>query len=55
MTCHAIYWQKARTNSKGIDGSARLTAGSQPAVYANGLTVKTVDSFVTKRDVNIIL
>jgi hypothetical protein len=27
MTCHAIYWQKARINSKGIDGSARLTSG----------------------------
>jgi hypothetical protein len=26
-TCHAIYRQKARINSKGIDGSARLTAG----------------------------
>ena len=25
MTCYAIYWQKARINSKGIDGSARLT------------------------------
>jgi hypothetical protein len=26
-TCHAIYRQKARINSKDIDGSARLTAG----------------------------
>jgi hypothetical protein len=26
MTCHAIYWQKARTKSKYIGGSARLTA-----------------------------
>jgi len=25
MTCYAIYWQKARINSKGIDGSAHLT------------------------------
>jgi len=25
MTCYAIYWQKARINSKGIDGSDRLT------------------------------
>jgi hypothetical protein len=27
MTCHAIYWQKARTKSKDIDGSDRLTGG----------------------------
>jgi hypothetical protein len=27
MTCHAIYWQKARTKSKDIGGSYRLTAG----------------------------
>jgi hypothetical protein len=27
MTCHAIYLQKARTRSKGIDGSDRLTGG----------------------------
>jgi hypothetical protein len=26
MTCHAIYWQKARTKSKDIDSSDRLTA-----------------------------
>jgi hypothetical protein len=26
MTCHAIYWQKARTKSKGIGGSDRLKA-----------------------------
>jgi hypothetical protein len=25
MTCHAIYWQKARTKSKDIDSSDRLT------------------------------
>jgi hypothetical protein len=47
-TCHAIYWQKARIKSEGIDGSDRLTAGCvltdlarpavlQPAVYAKGL------------------
>jgi hypothetical protein len=27
LRCHAIYQQKARINSRGIDGSARLTAG----------------------------
>jgi hypothetical protein len=27
MTCHAIYWQQARTKSKDIGGSDRLTAG----------------------------
>jgi hypothetical protein len=27
MTCHAIYWQKARTKTKDIDGSDRLTGG----------------------------
>jgi hypothetical protein len=27
MTCHAIYWQKARIKSKGIGGSDRLTGG----------------------------
>jgi hypothetical protein len=27
MTCHAIYWQKARIKSKDIDGSDRLTGG----------------------------
>jgi hypothetical protein len=27
MTCHAIYWQKARTKSKDIGGSDRLTGG----------------------------
>jgi hypothetical protein len=27
MTCHAIYWQKAITKSKDIDGSDRLTGG----------------------------
>jgi hypothetical protein len=27
MTCHAIYWQKARTESKDIDVSDRLTGG----------------------------
>jgi hypothetical protein len=26
MTCHAIYWQKARTKSKDIGGSDQLTA-----------------------------
>jgi hypothetical protein len=26
MTCHAIYWQQARTKSKYIDSSDRLTA-----------------------------
>jgi hypothetical protein len=26
-TCHAIYWQKARTKSKDIGGSDRLTGG----------------------------
>jgi hypothetical protein len=26
MTCHAIYWQKARTKSKDIGGSDRVTA-----------------------------
>jgi hypothetical protein len=26
MTCYAIYWQKARTKSKDIGGSDRLTA-----------------------------
>jgi hypothetical protein len=26
MTCNAIYWQKARTKSKDIGGSDRLTA-----------------------------
>jgi hypothetical protein len=26
MTCHSIYWQKARTKSKDIGGSDRLTA-----------------------------
>jgi hypothetical protein len=26
MTCHAIYWQKARTKSKVFGGSDRLTA-----------------------------
>jgi hypothetical protein len=25
-TCHAIYWQKARTKSKDIDSSDRLIA-----------------------------
>jgi hypothetical protein len=33
MTCHAIYWQKARTKSKE---SVAQTA-SQPFVYAKGL------------------
>jgi hypothetical protein len=27
MTCHAIYWQKARTKSKDVDGSDHLTGG----------------------------
>jgi hypothetical protein len=27
MTCRAIYWQKARTKSKDIDGSDRLIGG----------------------------
>jgi hypothetical protein len=27
VTCHAICWQKARTKSKDIDGSDRLTGG----------------------------
>jgi hypothetical protein len=27
MTCHAIYWQKARTKSKDIGGSDSLTGG----------------------------
>jgi hypothetical protein len=27
MTCHDIYWQKARTKNKDIGGSDRLTGG----------------------------
>jgi hypothetical protein len=27
MTCHAIYWQKARTKSKDIGGSDHLIGG----------------------------
>jgi hypothetical protein len=40
MACHAIYWQKARTKSKDIGGSDRLTA----ICYAKGLTENIASS-----------
>jgi hypothetical protein len=55
MTCHAIYWQKAKTKSKDIGGSDRLTGGSVCQTVKNvtdSLLVKEFPAFYGTPRVN---